>query len=56
MAQSGHADAHVRFWGRSSKDAYVIAGRLTRQFRFARRGEKSKSGFSGPIYPNVGWR
>jgi hypothetical protein len=37
---------------------YVIAGRLTKQFRTARRGDKHQvAGFSGPIkYPDHGWR
>jgi hypothetical protein len=37
---------------------HVIAGRLTKEFRRARRGEqKQVNGFSGPIkYPDHGWR
>jgi hypothetical protein len=40
------------------EDAYLIAARLTKEFRSARRGEqKQVNGFSGPIkYPDHGWR
>jgi hypothetical protein len=39
----------------AGEDAYVVAGRLTKQFRSARRGTEKVRGFSGPIhYPNLG--